>query len=105
MDTQLMHPNDANRASPPHFSCQTPCSTLPLGQMQGGMNGQPGQNQQGQFSSPAMQASDANRASPPHPSSQSPGSMQTQQGGMQTNGQGVPAGRRPMTFLELKARA
>ena len=31
--------------------------------------------------------------------------MSTQQGGTQTNGQGVPAGRRPMTFLELKDRA
>ena len=74
-------------------------------QQQSGMNGQ---NQQGQstlFSSPTMQAGDVNRASPPHPSSQPPGSMPNQQGGMQANGQAVPPGRRPMTFLELRDRA
>jgi hypothetical protein len=69
---------------------------------------QSGPSQQGQptiFSSPAMQTSDANRASPPRPSSQTPGSMPNQQGGMQANGQGMPPGRRPMTFHELRERA
>ena len=77
-------------------------------QQQGGMNGQPGQNQQGQtmiFSSPVMPASDMNRTSPPHPTSQTPASMPIQQGGLQPNGQAMPAGRRPMTLNELKDRA
>jgi hypothetical protein len=76
-------------------------------QQQGGMNGQPGQNQ-GQptlFSSPIMPASDARRASPSHPSSQAPGSIPNQQGGMQPNGQGVPGSRRALSLLELKDRA
>jgi hypothetical protein len=78
-----------------------------MAQQQSGMNGQSQQSQQGQptiFSSPAMQASDVNRASPPRPSSQTPGSM-NQQGSMQANGQGMPPGRRQMTFLELRERA
>ena len=74
-------------------------------QQQGGMNSQ---NQQGQptlFSSPAMQTSDTNRSSPPHSSSQTSGSMPNQQVSMQTNGQGMPPGRRPMTLVELRDRA
>jgi hypothetical protein len=72
-------------------------------QQQGGMNSQ---NQQGQptlFSSPAMQTSDTSRSSPPHSSSQT--SMPNQQVNIQTNGQGIPPGRRPMTLVELRDRA
>lgn len=88
------------QAGPPNFGNR-------IGQppQQGGLNGQNQQPQQGLFSSPSMQPSEAHRGSPPHPTSQTPGSMPTPQGGMQQNGQGMPAGRRPMTFNELRDRA
>lgn len=72
-------------------------------QQQVSMNGQPGQNQ-GQPLFGSQPATDVNRGSPPHPA-QLPGTVSHPQGAMQSNPQGLPAGRRPMTYLELRDRA
>lgn len=78
-------------------------------QHQANLNGQPGQNPSSQpdiFSSPALSSSEGIRTSPSHSASQPPPVvMGTQHPPMQQNAQGVPTGRRPMTFQELRERA
>jgi len=66
-------------------------------QHQASMNAQSGQNQ-GQPLFGSQPATDANRGSPPHPA-QIPGPAQV------SNAQNLPAGRRPMTYTELRERA